>query len=146
MRAGRVQPVAGGSEGFERSTSVVTASSETPLIFAPAPAGSELEDLCSEIMGGESAGDGWANQKLGNNRTTPSRDMLETCSAEDATWARDRAVVQSELVFKVDMFWKTIAYELLPLSLAVLLCTFHAKIYLQIRMERAKHRPNYTIW
>jgi hypothetical protein len=38
-------------------------------------------------------------------------------------WAHDREVMLSELVFKVDMFCKTTIYELLPLPIAIAVCT-----------------------
>jgi len=39
------------------------------------------------------------------------------------TWAEDRNAVLSELIFKIDMFCKTCLYEMLPIPLAIIVCT-----------------------
>ena len=39
------------------------------------------------------------------------------------TWAQDRKVVLSEMIFKIDQFCKTTLYEMLPIPVATVLCT-----------------------
>ena len=54
-----------------------------------------------------------------------SRDRLsdnQNSFAPDV-WLQDRIVIMSELVFKVDMFCKSMLYEMLPIPVAVAVCT-----------------------
>ena len=59
---------------------------------------------------------------LGPNHHGPDRQP-EGSEPRQNTWAQDREAVLSEMVFKIDMFCKTVMYEILPVPLATVVCT-----------------------
>lgn len=112
----------GSGDSCQRTVSV---TSQSHLLGPDAPV---LEDVEEETMATAAP-----PSRFRRLRQQPSAEALQTLGEAErpvrATtagedWENDRKIVLSELVFKFDMFCKTTLYELLPISLAVALCSF----------------------